>query len=525
MEFNFGNFSQGSLFGNMESSVEALAKKQEETKKQKAEKKTDTKKKTGKSAVKAKDEEITCPVNVFTPYGVFTANEAEGFAEKAKISELTEWLIGKGFEALQTAFVDLAFIEGNVYMTFHSSGAHKGATMIQWGEDGGASLTVADGMLCHYFTKDLFQEEEVSVEELATKFREMETQYADSELVYDPMSNVAVVVSKNYLPKAAKNSKEKVHSTEVAGEDYLEGDMSGTIGELATAFVEAHPEYEAVENSLSFMLVNDQYLPIVIKAPTHDKSRYALKGNQGKVVEKQKKYKVPVVVRTIFGKFELTAEGLGKEAVTCDEVKEYLKSSYDEFRNKKFLLEYIDGAECFQALVYSSQKGATEEKRADFPVGSFYFSDSELKSFSFNREMKIPKELLEEVLAFFKQDLENEAVVQIWHRKGAGCFIHYPEVKKVNNCYIEYTNAEVKEYILDDNVELVATIHSHNRMKAIFSIVDDADELYPGVYAVIGNLDSEIPSISVRAGINGQFTYLDYSEVFDTDRAFKQFQK
>lgn len=59
-------------------------------------------------------------------------------------------------------------------------------------------------------------------------------------------------------------------------------------------------------------------------------------------------------------------------------------------------------------------------------------------------------------------------------------------------------------------------IHSHHRMSAFFSSTDDKDERSGfRVYTVIGNLDSDHPTIQVRLGIYGYFFPIPAAWVFD----------
>ena len=59
-------------------------------------------------------------------------------------------------------------------------------------------------------------------------------------------------------------------------------------------------------------------------------------------------------------------------------------------------------------------------------------------------------------------------------------------------------------------------VHSHNTMNAFWSSVDDADEIWPGVFMVIGNLDKDEETCAVRAGYNGLFTPLDKHDIFES---------
>jgi hypothetical protein len=51
-------------------------------------------------------------------------------------------------------------------------------------------------------------------------------------------------------------------------------------------------------------------------------------------------------------------------------------------------------------------------------------------------------------------------------------------------------------------------------MPAIFSEIDDEDEVYTGLFGVIGDLDKKTISMSFRAGMEGKFKSLYYADIF-----------
>jgi hypothetical protein len=58
-------------------------------------------------------------------------------------------------------------------------------------------------------------------------------------------------------------------------------------------------------------------------------------------------------------------------------------------------------------------------------------------------------------------------------------------------------------------------IHSHNRMKAFFSGIDDKDERATRLYTVIGRLDKYFPDIKTRISNGGKFHDIDPIEVLE----------
>ena len=60
----------------------------------------------------------------------------------------------------------------------------------------------------------------------------------------------------------------------------------------------------------------------------------------------------------------------------------------------------------------------------------------------------------------------------------------------------------------------VLDIHSHARMRAFFSWMDDRDEQGLGLYMVVGRLDTLWPEVDLRVGVYGYFAPARMEEVF-----------
>lgn len=508
MKFNFDNFQQETLF---EGTVENLVKKEKEAKKKKEKKE---KKKSAK-----KTQKISCPVNIYTPYGVYTANETEGFIGKAELDAIIDWMVEKGFAALKSNKADLVYTDGNLYMAYDTLGMNKDLQIIQWGEKLDAELTVVDGMYCAYYKSENFEKETVTVGDVMQKFREENTGYENVQFnIYDPLSNVIIILGENLLRNVAY-SEDKVTTLSVNSK-YYELEADATLEDLCAAFMVDEPVYQKVSKKLYFMLKDGTYLPVLSDSSSSftSKQRFHVAGNTDKAKEKEVTYPAPVVVKTIFGSFTVGEEG---DEMSIADIQEYLKSHFTEFSSKKFSLEYINGANCFQALVYSSQKGAG----IDLNVGSFFVEDSRLMNFQLKEGLKIPADILEQVISLFREDLSLEAMVQIWHHEIDGFVIVSPEIEVVKKAYIccSMNTKTVRDMVMDDRAVLVATVHSHNNFAARFSYIDDLDEQGPGIFAVIGDLSRENPSISVRAAYNGSFSYMSYHDIFQTERIFEEY--
>jgi PRTRC genetic system protein A len=61
----------------------------------------------------------------------------------------------------------------------------------------------------------------------------------------------------------------------------------------------------------------------------------------------------------------------------------------------------------------------------------------------------------------------------------------------------------------------VMDIHSHAKLKAFFSTIDNKDEVGLKLFLVFGCVDSTIPEYRMRIGVYGYFAEIDKEEVFD----------
>ena len=117
------------------------------------------------------------------------------------------------------------------------------------------------------------------------------------------------------------------------------------------------------------------------------------------------------------------------------------------------------------------------------------------------------------------KDLSNEAMVRVVYNKTEETFSYYKANGARSKASILY-EFDVDESYFSPNMVQVMEIHSHNTMPAFFSKTDDRDEAgYPGMFAVVGNLDRQTPSICLRVGNLGIFEQISISEVFDVEVA------
>ena len=108
------------------------------------------------------------------------------------------------------------------------------------------------------------------------------------------------------------------------------------------------------------------------------------------------------------------------------------------------------------------------------------------------------------------------AVAFIWHENGRYRVV-YPASEDAGACGVSY------EMPMIGTCDYVMTIHSHCRMPAFFSAVDDGDELsIPGLYGVLGRILEEEGEISYEGAFRvvvapGEWLYLSEDELFEKE--------
>ena len=226
--------------------------------------------------------------------------------------------------------------------------------------------------------------------------------------------------------------------------------------------------------------------------------------------------------------FEVTgAEFGGKEKVDREDVLNYLRPQYRAFRSssRKFDFCYNKQSGELAVMIMSGEKGAataaafslpaTINRRGvrveNTPVGLFKGRtdiNGDVSSLDFKFGMdKIPFTILFQIIALFRADLTRECVVQILWNEDEGYYIR--EVAyDATKTYLKYEPVPGRDV-------LVMTVHSHNTMRAIFSRTDDNDEIYTGLFGVIGCLGpNSRPEMSFRAGMEGCFKGIPTGHLF-----------
>lgn len=306
------------------------------------------------------------------------------------------------------------------------------------------------------------------------------------------------------------------------------------------------------------------------KAVSLDKGLSPLKKSNKKVEEK---YPLPlnVCIATWNGMYQLRPDEFdGASKVSLAQIKEYFKPRYKIFgdTSRKLDVIYLEEEMTLSLMFVSGTKGSamssadTEHEYygqyellrslrdlreaitrpffhgtlvsatdapdgsvrvESFPHGTFFLKQDDesgtIISVDFKLKLpKIPEYILDTVIAFFREDLDNEACVKVCYNEKSG---EYFLVKSVGNTSKVSINYEIpaEGLIGNRNIIQVMDIHSHNTMRAIFSMTDDIDECYPGIFGVIGRLDQSIPEMRFRAGFEGNFKLLRATDLFEMGTA------
>lgn len=116
---------------------------------------------------------------------------------------------------------------------------------------------------------------------------------------------------------------------------------------------------------------------------------------------------------------------------------------------------------------------------------------------------KIPYELIEKVVAFFKavyQKYQSEAVGYLYYEPTTGNWDYIVPKQSASAAHASYEGAEKRV-----GWQCAGTIHSHAAMSAFHSGVDDADEInFDGVHITIGRVADLNPEFSCSLMIQGK---------------------
>jgi len=414
-------------------------------------------------------------------------------------------------------------------------------------------VTVIDGNLqceCVAAAFPDFDADEISVFHMAEKWSNINGMYASCGLHYSPEKSIAVPV----LTETVTNELTLPVTVNRFG-DHITIDKQDfplkekiTVDELINfAFpdVKANIKLKKGENII-FAEFEDSKNTVSGLDTTFAK---VTSTTVKTVVEK---YKLPFTVYfvTLGIQIPISAEIFpGKNKVTEEEVLDYLRRGYSILRNKDRSVEcfYSPEKAMLSVAVTSGKKGAdtlfsnisSEEiptiLKKDFVlgyhidkhnvkhrieinevagyIGTYDSHSSDISSVAlYLKTPRIPKKIWEMIIQDFKTHHNTERILQVvWDLEKKEYHLIYPTNENAGVDYIQYTFD-----ILPEHKRLVATIHSHNSLPAFFSATDDQDELYTGIFGVVGKIDSK-PEAKFRVGMEGNFSPISFYYLFEEE--------
>jgi hypothetical protein len=127
----------------------------------------------------------------------------------------------------------------------------------------------------------------------------------------------------------------------------------------------------------------------------------------------------------------------------------------------------------------------------------------------------IPYRLLLKIISFFRMMAlkgDYEALVNVYWDKETHAFVIDAPSQTVTSFSV---NSRRNQKYDDDRYIHYLDIHSHNKMKAFFSEIDNNDEKATRVYAVVGNVLDYFPQIKVRISNGGVFHEIAPAVIFE----------
>lgn len=126
---------------------------------------------------------------------------------------------------------------------------------------------------------------------------------------------------------------------------------------------------------------------------------------------------------------------------------------------------------------------------------------------------KIPGELFQEIIAFFKDicdESKDEVYVQtFWDPQEQKYFNHVPK-QTVSGASVRYD----RDVDLEQRCVLVLETHSHNTMSAFFSGTDNADEKADRFFGVVGELNKPSPAMLFSFVCGGKRISIKTEDIF-----------
>ncbi len=493
----------------------------------------------------SKDVEVNLPVVVRARNFAVTM-DGEG---KKKLSDIWDELIKLGYEQLSIEGVfNLVYVEilNSVFVCEKNYIASDMELAVDFSEE--QKITVCDGMLKAEFSLENFEgkeADEVSLLDVAFAFSQINPSYEGCKMAYDLDKNLAYPImgkieeklfaDENYSLLVKEGNRETL-----ANESYKE--LISSYGEINSKTAKMDVVLQKGADSTCFLSY--------VSTSGYEKSdSKKAKAKDSKKVDK--KYLLPLEVFVVNWGESITiteADADGKSKVTIEETREVLGNHYKIFKDKSRKIDsyYEEEKGRLSVMLVSGSKGCElirsekefqeAKRRTTFFDGIYSDKGIRLRVLAngnfltYNgegRELFVPKRmewerrlpkmpiaLLKDIVSYFREDLEIEAMVRIYYNLEDGSFSFEKARGEKSRARINYEFIADIDLMKGKKIQ-VMDIHSHNTMQAFFSGTDDRDESgYPGLFGVIGNLH-ETPKFLFRAGVDGVFKEYPVSEFFE----------
>lgn len=365
-----------------------------------------------------------------------------------------------------------------------------------------------------------FGDDTGSIEEVREKWTAEHPEYENCLFHYDAKQNLLIPFMRGESDIKGK----KYHLPLTVGyldltmrlgtEDVEPGETEVTQQKVREIFAKQYPEFE---NALFYYNEKIKHLfPVVNFKKENSTDRYCL----------------PMLVRGVGFTMNLEPSDFnGRTEATLEEMRTVIEKIYPEFSKERTEMSY-DERGFVVPILKGSRKGVSiiserpnqnlffvhgrdegNYRVEQMPYGTFDCRvDGKEVDFHLSAS-KIPCSIFWEIIDFFSKDPNYEAAVQIFYDPKTNQYsLYYPE-QKVSVCSVVFQRNHQKEM---DQV-LMMDVHSHGRMGAFFSSVDDHDEKGTRLFMVLGRMDTDAPEWKLRAGIAGFYKDLLLADIFEME--------
>lgn len=447
-----------------------LVKTGDKNEKKRGTKETDRKKQKQHGKSTAKSIMLTFPV---TCYGRNFTCHIEGSGE-TNLQSVIEAVYAEGYT--EVSHIRLSFWKINdhcISINYGDLSASEELNKVN------LPVKVVDGMKCVEYTEntdfDLDENDSISVSDLIRKGLN-DTVYDDCWLDYDITTGLALPIF-DTIPLGQKSPVTTGDPIIVCGKHWV-------VTNQTTIFQEALGELPQNADVLISKSANNAYFFHLRPVSGDNHDSVIVDRSSFNIIEEAKpektEEKISLPVDVFFSNFgqtlSITPEDFGASKVTWNELLELLKARIRILKStdRKIDHYYDSPNNRLSIALFSGKKGCMSIRNHCFSYSA--------EDHKFTIKERIPKEILEKILAYFTESIPREAVVQIWYDH-QGYEIVKPCIQHASDIYINYS------FPVRSEGSLIMSIHSHNTMPAFWSPTDDADELdLPGLYGVIGRL-------------------------------------